>query len=65
MCVLECNLDCCHVQHFLSVHLDSGGLEAELGEVGGVSRRVIVMKPDGGSFSDRTKHSVIISISRK
>ncbi|XP_028288319.1 laminin subunit alpha-1 [Parambassis ranga] len=52
-------------KHFLTVHLVSGGLEAELGEVGGVSRRVIVMKPDGGSFSDRTKHSVIITISRK
>ncbi|XP_078018932.1 laminin subunit alpha-1 [Epinephelus lanceolatus] len=52
-------------QHFLSVHLVSGALEAELGEVGGATRRVMVMKPNGGSFSDGTKHSVIITISRK
>ncbi|XP_027137087.1 laminin subunit alpha-1 isoform X2 [Larimichthys crocea] len=54
-----------HRQHFLSVHLVSGALEAELGEVGGASRMVKVVKPDGGSFSDGTKHSVIITINRK
>lgn len=53
------------MQHFLSVHLVSGALEAELGEVGGASRMVKVVKPDGGSFSDGTKHSVIITINRK
>ncbi|XP_059205207.1 laminin subunit alpha-1 [Centropristis striata] len=52
-------------QHFLSVHLVSGALEAELGEVGGATRRVLVAKPDGGSFSDGLKHSVIITINRK
>ncbi|KAL6097440.1 lama1 [Pungitius sinensis] len=52
-------------QHFLSVHLVSGSLEAELGEVGGATRKVTVVKPDGGSFSDRTKHSVIVTIHRK
>ncbi|KAG8009698.1 Laminin subunit alpha-1, partial [Nibea albiflora] len=52
-------------QHFLSVHLVSGALEAELGEVGGATRVVTVVKPDGGSFSDGTKHSVIITINRK
>ncbi|XP_030612396.1 laminin subunit alpha-1 [Archocentrus centrarchus] len=52
-------------QHFLSVHLDSGALEVELGEVGGATRRVTLMKSDGGSFSDRMKHSVIITINRK
>ncbi|KAM6908341.1 laminin subunit alpha-1 [Lycodopsis pacificus] len=51
--------------HFLSVHLISGSLEAELGEVGGATRRVMVVKPDGGSFSDGTKRSVIIAINRK
>ncbi len=53
------------MQHFLSVHLVSGALEAELGEVGGETVRVMVVKPDGGSFSDGTKHSVIITIHRK
>ncbi|XP_054478572.1 laminin subunit alpha-1 [Anoplopoma fimbria] len=52
-------------QHFLSVRLVSGAMEAELGEVGGATRRVMVVKPDGGSFSDGTKHSVIITINRK
>ncbi|XP_044032400.1 laminin subunit alpha-1 isoform X1 [Siniperca chuatsi] len=52
-------------QHFLSVHLVSGALEAELGDIGGDTRRVIVVKPDGGSFSDGTKHSVIVTINRK
>ncbi|XP_071340289.1 laminin subunit alpha-1 [Trachinotus anak] len=54
-----------HRQHFLSVHLVSGALEAELGEVGRATRRVMVMKPDGGSFSNQQKHSVIITINRK
>ncbi|XP_051240880.1 laminin subunit alpha-1 isoform X3 [Dicentrarchus labrax] len=54
-----------HRQHFLSVHLLSGDLEAELGEVGGATRRVMVVKPVGGSFSDGIKHSVIITINRK
>ncbi|XP_056219655.1 laminin subunit alpha-1 [Seriola aureovittata] len=52
-------------QHFLSVHLVSGALEAVLGEVGGATQRVMVMKPDRGSFSDGEKHSVIITINRK
>ncbi|KAK5850322.1 hypothetical protein PBY51_014581 [Eleginops maclovinus] len=52
-------------QHFLSVHLLSGALEAELGEVGGAMQRVMVVKPDGGSFSDGIKHSVILTINRK
>lgn len=56
---------CVCVQHFLSVHLVSGVVEAELGEVGGATRRVMVVKPNGGSFSDGTKHSVIITINRK
>ncbi|XP_042350009.1 laminin subunit alpha-1-like [Plectropomus leopardus] len=50
--------------HFLSVHLVSGALEVELGEVGGVTRRV-TLKPDGGSFSDGAQHSVIVTINRK
>jgi len=53
------------VQHFLSVHLVSGAVEAELGEMGGATRRVAVVKPDGGSFSDGTKRSVIVTIHRK
>ncbi|XP_054863033.1 laminin subunit alpha-1 isoform X2 [Amphiprion ocellaris] len=56
--------DRAHRQHFFSVHLGSGVLEAELGEVGGASCRVTVMKPDGGSFSDGKKHSVIVTINR-
>lgn len=52
-------------QHFLSVHLASGALEAELGEVGGATRTVTVVKPSGGSFSDGKKHSVIIGVYRK
>uniref|UniRef100_A0A8D0CXN5 Laminin subunit alpha-1 n=1 Tax=Sander lucioperca TaxID=283035 RepID=A0A8D0CXN5_SANLU len=51
-------------KHFLSVQLFLGALEAELGEVGGASRRVTVVKPDGGSFSDGTTHSVIINVNR-
>uniref|UniRef100_A0A3B4FBW2 Laminin subunit alpha 1 n=1 Tax=Pundamilia nyererei TaxID=303518 RepID=A0A3B4FBW2_9CICH len=54
-----------HKQYFLSVHLVSGALEVELGEVGGATRKVTVIKPDGGSFSDRMKHSVIITINKK
>uniref|UniRef100_A0A671TW87 Laminin, alpha 1 n=1 Tax=Sparus aurata TaxID=8175 RepID=A0A671TW87_SPAAU len=46
-------------QHFLSVHLVSGGVEAELGEVGGASRRVMVLKPDRASFSDGKTHSCV------
>uniref|UniRef100_A0A3B4WWD7 Laminin subunit alpha-1 n=1 Tax=Seriola lalandi dorsalis TaxID=1841481 RepID=A0A3B4WWD7_SERLL len=53
------------IPHFLSVHLVSGALEAVLGEVGGATQRVMVMKPDRGSFSDGEKHSVIITINRK
>ncbi|XP_073344237.1 laminin subunit alpha-1 [Pagrus major] len=52
-------------QHFLSVHLVSGGVEAELGEIGGASRKVMVLKPDRASFSDGKTHSVIITINRK
>nr|XP_057915603.1 laminin subunit alpha-1 isoform X1 [Doryrhamphus excisus] len=52
-------------QHFLSVHLLSGSLEAELGEIGGASRRVAVVAPEGGSFADGTKHSVIINVNKK
>ncbi|XP_069368064.1 laminin subunit alpha-1 isoform X2 [Paralichthys olivaceus] len=51
-------------QYFLCAHLVLGTLEAELGEVGGVTRKVTVMKPDG-SFGDGEKHSVIITINRK
>ncbi|KAM9332589.1 laminin subunit alpha-1 [Pholidichthys leucotaenia] len=54
-----------HKQYFLSVHLVSGVMEAELGEVGGASRKIKVMNPDGGSFSDGLKHSVVVSINRK
>ncbi|XP_026219418.1 laminin subunit alpha-1 [Anabas testudineus] len=54
-----------HRQHFLSALLVSGALEVELGEMGGDSRRVTVMKSNGGTFSDGEKHSVIITISRK
>uniref|UniRef100_A0A4W6EDC8 Laminin subunit alpha-1 n=1 Tax=Lates calcarifer TaxID=8187 RepID=A0A4W6EDC8_LATCA len=39
--------------------------QAEFGEVGGAIRRVTVMKPDGESFSDGKRHSVIITINRK
>ncbi|XP_041824167.1 laminin subunit alpha-1 [Melanotaenia boesemani] len=56
--------DRAHRQHFLSARLVSGAVEAELGDVGGATRSVLVMKP-GGSFSDGTKHSVIITINRK
>ncbi|XP_076014482.1 laminin subunit alpha-1 [Genypterus blacodes] len=52
-------------QSFLSVHLVSGLLEAELGEVGGDTQRVVVSRPGGGSFADGMKHSLIISMKRK
>ncbi|TDG95841.1 hypothetical protein EPR50_G00244710 [Perca flavescens] len=52
-------------KYFLSVQLLSGALEAELGEVGGATRKVTAVKPDGASFSDGTKHSVIINVNRK
>ncbi|XP_061877295.1 laminin subunit alpha-1 isoform X1 [Entelurus aequoreus] len=52
-------------QHFLSIHLLSGSLEAELGELGGASRRVAVVAPEGRTFADGTKHSVIINVNRK
>ncbi|XP_068200121.1 laminin subunit alpha-1 [Antennarius striatus] len=52
-------------QHFLSVHLVSGAIEAELGEVGGATRTLTVMKQNDGSFSDGRKHSVILTINRK
>ncbi|XP_067342410.1 laminin subunit alpha-1 isoform X1 [Channa argus] len=52
-------------KYFLSVHLVSGAVEMELGELGGASRKLMVMKPDEGSFSDGKIHSVIITISRK
>ncbi|XP_028290565.1 laminin subunit alpha-1 isoform X3 [Gouania willdenowi] len=54
-----------HKQNFLSIHLLSGVLEAELGEMGGVSRTVAVMKRDGETLSDGSKHSVIVTINRK
>uniref|UniRef100_A0A665TLL1 Laminin, alpha 1 n=1 Tax=Echeneis naucrates TaxID=173247 RepID=A0A665TLL1_ECHNA len=54
-----------HRKHFLSVHLVSGALEADFGEAGGATRKVTIMKPDGGTFSDGEKHSVIITINRK
>ncbi|KAK2859738.1 hypothetical protein Q5P01_004358 [Channa striata] len=52
-------------QYYLSVHLVSGAVEVQLGELGGASRRVTVIKADKGSFSDGEIHSVIITISRK
>ncbi|KAM9839751.1 laminin subunit alpha-1 [Aulostomus maculatus] len=52
-------------QHFLSVHLVSGSLEAEFGEVGGATRRAVVVRPDGEAFTDGMKHSVIVTINRK
>ncbi|CAJ1081613.1 laminin subunit alpha-1 isoform X3 [Xyrichtys novacula] len=63
--VLLAALSDTHKQHFLSVHLVSGALEAELGDVGGASRKVMLVKPDGTSFSDGKKHSVIITINKK
>lgn len=59
---------CCSVgllQRLLVVHLSSGAVEAELGEVGGAMQTLTVMKADGGSFGDGIKHSVIISLHRK
>ncbi|KAK7893588.1 hypothetical protein WMY93_022740 [Mugilogobius chulae] len=48
-------------QHFMSVQLMSGTLEAELGKVGGASQRAIIV----GEFSDGQHHSVIINLSKK
>lgn len=53
------------LQPFLVVHLSSGAVEAELGEVGGAMQTLTVMKADGGSFGDGIKHSIIISLHRK
>lgn len=58
-------LFCMCVQHFLSIHLVSGKVEAEIGEVGGATKRVTVVKSNGGSFSDGRKHSAIITLNRK
>ncbi|XP_061661394.1 laminin subunit alpha-1 [Syngnathoides biaculeatus] len=52
-------------RHFLSVHLLSGSLEVELGEMGADGRRVAVTGAEGGFFTDGTKHSVIVNINRK
>ncbi|XP_061614328.1 laminin subunit alpha-1 isoform X2 [Phyllopteryx taeniolatus] len=52
-------------RHFLSVHLLSGSLEVELGETGADGRRVTVTAAEGGSFTDGTKHSVIVNVNRK
>lgn len=55
----------CLLQHLLVVHLSFGAVEAELGEVGGAMQTLTVMKSDGGSFGDGTKHSVIVSLQKK
>lgn len=52
-------------QHFLSVHLLRGTLEAELGYAGADGRRVAVAAAEGGSFVDGSKHSVIVNVSGK
>ncbi|XP_054882520.1 laminin subunit alpha-1-like isoform X2 [Poeciliopsis prolifica] len=52
-------------QYFLSLHLVSGGVEAELGDVGGASRKVKVLKSGGGSFGDGSEHSVVITVNKK
>ncbi|XP_032407316.1 laminin subunit alpha-1 isoform X2 [Xiphophorus hellerii] len=52
-------------QYFLSLHLVSGGVEAELGDVGGATRKVKVLKSGGGSFGDGSEHSVIMTVNRK
>ncbi|KAM4718072.1 laminin subunit alpha-1 isoform 2-T2 [Anableps anableps] len=57
--------DRAHRQYFLSLHLVSGSVEAELGDLGGATRKVTVMKSDGGSFSDGGEHSVVLTINRK
>lgn len=49
----------------MSIHLSVGAVEVEIGEVGGATQSVKLMKPNGGSFSDGTKHSVIITINKK
>ncbi|XP_072306440.1 laminin subunit alpha-1 [Eucyclogobius newberryi] len=48
-------------QHFMSMQLMSGTLEAELGKAGGASQRAIIV----GEFSDGQHHSVIINLSKK
>lgn len=65
--LLSCNavLLCVCVQHFLSIHLVSGAVEAEIGVVGGATKRVTIVKSSGGSFSDGRKHSAIITLNRK
>ncbi|MEQ2288472.1 hypothetical protein AMECASPLE_022900, partial [Ameca splendens] len=57
--------DRAHRQYFLSLHLVSGMVEAELGDLGGATRKVLVKKANGGSFSDGKEHSVIITVNRK
>lgn len=47
------------------MHLASGAVEVELGELGGAAQTVTVVKSDGESFGDGTKHSVVISLHRK
>ncbi|TNM96650.1 hypothetical protein fugu_016311 [Takifugu bimaculatus] len=56
-----------HVQRrrFLSIHLASGAVEADIGEVGGATQTVTVVKPKGGFFSDGLKHSVIVTVNKK
>ncbi|XP_029698573.1 laminin subunit alpha-1 isoform X2 [Takifugu rubripes] len=50
---------------FLSIHLASGAVEADIGEVGGATQTVTVVKPKGGFFSDGLKHSVIVTVNKK
>ncbi|XP_014912106.1 laminin subunit alpha-1 isoform X1 [Poecilia latipinna] len=54
-----------HRQYFLSLHLVSGGVEAEVGDVGGATRKVKVLKSGGGSFGDGSEHSVVMTVNRK
>ncbi|KAM4543486.1 laminin subunit alpha-1 [Fundulus diaphanus] len=54
-----------HRQYFLSLHLVSGSVEAELGFLGGATQKVSVAKADGDSFSDGGQHSVILTVNRK
>lgn len=53
------------VQRFLSIHLASGAVEADIGEVGGATQTVTVVKPKGGFFSNGLKHSVIVTVNKK
>ncbi|PWA15691.1 hypothetical protein CCH79_00019580 [Gambusia affinis] len=57
--------DQAHRQYFLCLHLVSGGVEAELGNVGGATRKVKVLKSGGGSFADGSEHSVVMTVNRK